>query len=99
MLEPFNEFGMDLIAKHRKRIGGRLGDWERGNSIFAKETLVELVSNRCKTFRFHDFHIDIKLERCEDVQRTWTVETDKKGLQLTNGLKIIFNLYVFEIVV
>lgn len=93
LMSPFNEFGMDLEARHRKRVNNTLLDWERGNSIYAKETIIEIAKkNDCRT-KFVPFNLKMRLPRKNDPQRTWTIKINKNKYQLINGLKILMHIY------
>ena len=98
IFEPFNNYGMDLISKHRKTINGVQGDWELGNSVFSIETVKRLLNGRCKHYSFDRFDIGMPLKRSSDPQRTWTIECEDNKYQLTNGLKLLFDIYLLEII-
>ena len=97
MVEPYNPYGMDLVAAHRKRSHGIVGDWERGNSIYSSETVQELFAGHAKHFALHDFEIDVDLPRQEDLQRTWTVPFADRKRQLMNGLNLLMNIGILEV--
>jgi SAM-dependent methyltransferase len=97
ILAPLNEYGVDCIIRHRKRLGGQLRAWETGWNIHSQQTLAELLQDRCRGWRFHPFQIEIDLERREDPVRTWTIRTEAKQRQLTNGLKLLIDHYFIEI--
>jgi SAM-dependent methyltransferase len=96
MVEPYNPYGMDLVAAHRKRIGGVPGEWERGNSIFTPETVKELFAGRAKSFQLHAFEVDFDLLRRDDPQRTWTIPFPHNKRQLINGLNLLMDIGILE---
>jgi len=96
LLSPFNEFGMDLNCSHRKRIGGRVTEWDSRNNIYSFETIRELLDGRGEMFA-HRFDIGMELPRRDDPQRTWTVPFVNNPYQLMNGLKLLMDLYAIEI--
>lgn len=93
LMSPFNEFGMDLEARHRKRINNILLDWERGNSIYAKETIFDIAKNNNCRVKFVPFNLKMRLPKKNDPQRTWTIKLKNNKYQLINGLKILMNIY------
>ena len=97
ILAPFNEYGVDIIVKHRKRVERKLGLWETGWNVFSKETIVECLGDKCSKFRFIPFKISKNLIPKEDPVRTWTIETPNNLFQLTNGLKLLIDHYFIEI--
>ncbi|MGE0456269.1 MAG: class I SAM-dependent methyltransferase [Vicinamibacteria bacterium] len=96
-LGPLNEYGVDCMIRHRKRIGGKLGEWETGWNIHSRETVGEILEGRCRAWRFHDFQIDLDLARRADPVRTWTMRTEANERQLTNGLKLLLDLCFIEV--
>lgn len=88
-LSPLNEFGVDAMIRHRKRIDGVPGRWETGWNIFARETIAELLAERGRAVAFERFQIGIDLPPRPDPIRTWTVPRPDGSRQLTNGLKLL----------
>lgn len=97
ILAPLNEYGVDCVIRHRKRVGGVAGGWEAGWNIHSQETLAELLRPRCRAWSFHPFRIGIDLPRREDPVRTWTIRTEANERQLTNGLKLLVDHYFVDI--
>ena len=91
LLSPFNEYGMDLICRHRKWSKNGCGVWERGNNIYATQTIREFASVNAKV-SFLPFDIGMSLPRREDPQRAWTIEALGKRHHLMNGLKLLMDL-------
>ncbi len=90
---PLNEHGIDTVIRHRKRIGGRVGPWEAGWNVFSTETVAELVAERGGTLELERFELPIDLAPREDPVRTWTMRTEARERQLTNGLKLLIDHY------
>ncbi|CAM3025473.1 class I SAM-dependent methyltransferase [Legionella worsleiensis] len=97
ILSPFNEFGVDCEIKHRKRIQEVKGNWEKGWNVFSKETIAELIQDRCNHWSFHPFRIGFDIKPKEDPVRTWTLKTEHNNRQLTNGLKLLVDHYLLKI--
>jgi len=95
----FNDHPADVMIRHRKRMNGKLGDWERGWNIYSKETIGEILQGQCKTHQFHEFHLPIPLAPKPDPVRSWTIRTEHNPYQLVNGLKLMIDLSILEIVV
>ncbi|WP_033068650.1 class I SAM-dependent methyltransferase [Thalassospira australica] len=91
VLSPLNEFGVDAMIRHRKRQEGEPGSWETGWNIFSQETISEIVANHSVDVKFERFRIPFAIERRDDPIRTWTMQTENKDLQLTNGLKLLID--------
>jgi SAM-dependent methyltransferase len=89
VLAPMNEFGVDTMIRHRKRIAEEPGAWETGWNVFAHETIAELLAARGCRPSFERFQIPIDLPRRPDPVRTWTMPRPDGGRQLTNGLKLL----------
>ncbi|WP_233588633.1 class I SAM-dependent methyltransferase [Legionella sp. km535] len=97
ILSPLNEYGVDCEIKHRKRTQGVKGNWEKGWNVFSKETIAELIENRCTHWSFHPFRINFDIDPKEDPVRTWTLKTENNVRQLTNGLKLLVDHYLLKI--
>jgi trans-aconitate methyltransferase len=93
VLSPLNEFGCDIVVKHRKRKEGKPLDWERGWNVFSFETIREMVQPLGWTVDFVPFNIGIDLQPAADPVRTWTIAAERNPRQLTNGLKLLINHY------
>ncbi len=97
LVEPYNEYGFDLVVAHRKRAESIAGPWERGNSIYSMETVMEILENSASEFIFHPFDIGMELRPQVDKQRTWTISTASKNYQLINGAKLMMDIYALEV--
>jgi SAM-dependent methyltransferase len=97
IFSPFNEYGVDVMTRHRKRIDGRLRDWEVSWNTFSFETIGEALAGRCRGHRFHPFRLGLALDRPNDPGRTWTMKTEANEHQLVNGLKLLIDPYFLEI--
>ena len=93
VLSPLNEFGIDAIIRHRKRIAGVAGAWEAGWNVYSLETIKSLLTDRGCDVRFERFEIPFDLPRKPDPIRTWTMKTESRDRQLTNGLKLLVDHY------
>ncbi|HEY8964188.1 MAG TPA: class I SAM-dependent methyltransferase [Alphaproteobacteria bacterium] len=93
VLSPVNEYGVDMMIRHRKRIQKKLTDWESAWNIHSQETIRELLASKGQEVEFRPFQITMQLEPKEDPLRTWTMKTEKNDLQLTNGMKLLVNHY------
>jgi SAM-dependent methyltransferase len=97
VLAPLNEFGCDIVVRHRKRIGEEpAGAWESGWNTYSFETITELLARRGKTCTFERFAPDLELMRRPDPVRTWTLHT-AEGRHFTNGLKLIVDHYFISV--
>lgn len=93
VLSPLNEFGVDTMIRHRKRKDGAPVGWETGWNIFSQDTIRELVEARGGAIDFERFEISFEIEPKVDPVRTWTMQTDTRARQLTNGLKLLVDHY------
>jgi len=93
VLSPLNEFGVDAMIRHRKRRNGRVAQWETGWNIFSKETVGEIVKANGSSLQLKHFQIQIDLMPKDDPIRTWTMKTENRDRQLTNGLKLLVDHY------
>lgn len=98
VLAPLNEYGSDIIVKHRKRIKNQLGDWEKGWNIYSIDTIKEIFAKKgWSDFYIEEFKIGMNIPKREDPVRTWTIKTENNDYQLINGLKIMINHYFISI--
>jgi SAM-dependent methyltransferase len=93
VLSPLNEFGVDAMIRHRKRRDGAAGPWETGWNIFSQDTIKEIVARHGAALELRRFEIPFELAPREDPVRTWTVRTEHRERQLTNGLKLLIDHY------
>lgn len=93
VLSPLNEFGVDAIIRHRKRIDGMAGAWEAGWNVYSLDTIKSLLTERGCDVRFERFEIPFDLPRKPDPIRTWTMKTESRDRQLTDGLKLLVDHY------
>lgn len=91
VLAPLNEYGVDVMVQHRKRMANREPKWETGWNVFSVETIKEIVEARGQKVEFSSFQIPFAIERSSDPVRTWTVNMGDNDFQLTNGLKLLIN--------
>lgn len=93
VLSPLNEYGVDTIIRHRKRIDGQTLRWETGWNVFAVETVREIVASLGGDLTTKRFRFEQRLEPKPDPVRTWTLPTEREPFQLTNGLKLLVDHY------
>lgn len=93
VLSPLNEFGVDTMIRHRKRVDGAPLQWETGWNVFAIETIRELVTSLGASLQVERFRFGGRLEPRPDPVRTWTMATERDPQQLTNGLKLLVDHY------
>lgn len=93
VLAPLNEYGVDLMTQHRKRVPGKTPTWETGWNIFSLETLHEVLAKLGQKAETHSFQIPFAIARDNDPVKTWTTKVDGNEFQLTNGLKLLINHY------
>ncbi len=92
-LSPLNEYGIDAMIRHRKRIDGHPNPWETGWNIFSVETIRETIEGLDAEVSFRRFEIPFSLPQQSDPVRTWTMATEAKERQLTNGIKLLVDHY------
>ena len=97
IFSPLNEYGVDLITIHRKRINARVGSWEKGWNIYSLETMHDILSSYSCAFAFEKFEVTLDLPRREDPVRTWTMTTASRSRQLTNGFKLLIDHYFIKV--
>lgn len=90
---PLNEFGVDTMIRHRKRMDDKIGVWETGWNIFSHETIREVIEARGASVEFVHFELPLRLDQNVDPVRTWTLATENRDLQLVNGLKLLIDHY------
>jgi trans-aconitate methyltransferase len=97
VLAPLNEYGVDTMIRHRKRLEGRALDWETGWNIHAIESVREVLAALGHEVTVERFQFSGRLPRREDAVRTWTLPTEENPLQLTNGLKLLVDHYFMTV--
>lgn len=93
VLSPLNEFGIDAMIRHRKRPNGKAANWETGWNVFSRETIGEIVEANGLSLQLKRFQLPIDLKPKDDPIRTWTIKTENRDRQLTNGLKLLVDHY------
>lgn len=93
VLSPLNEYNVDTMIRHRKRLGDQVLSWETGWNIFAIDTIRAVVAGLGADLRIEPFRFERVLEPRADPVRTWTLPTEKNPRQLTNGLKLLVDHY------
>lgn len=97
VLSPLNEYGVDTIIKHRKRVGYVMGEWERGWNIYSMDTIKEILAQYGCEYSFKKFQINMDISPKEDPVRTWTIQTNSNPRQLMNGLKLLIDHYFIKV--
>lgn len=97
VLSPLNEFGVDAVITHRKRSSGAAGPWERGWNVFSLDTVRETLQALGQEVGFERFELPFDLEPQQDPIRTWTIRTESRERQLTNGLKLLVDHYFVRV--
>lgn len=93
VLSPLNEYGVDVLVRHRKRQSGQMLSWETGWNVFSQETVSETLSALGQKVSFERFVFKPVLPPKTDPVRTWTLPTAENPHQLTNGLKLLIDHY------
>lgn len=93
VLAPLNEFGVDAIIRHRKRPEGKPAPWECGWNIYSIDTVSDLLEARSVSVEFIRFELPFELRPKADPIRSWTMRTQDRAFQLTNGLKLLIDHY------
>jgi SAM-dependent methyltransferase len=91
VLAPMNEFGVDVMVQHRKRMPERTPIWETGWNIFSLETIHEILAGLNQTATTQPFQIPFAVAPHADPVKTWTTRFGDNEFQLTNGLKLLIN--------
>ena len=94
ILGPLNEFGIDMMLRHRKWIDGKRGEWERGWSIPSRQSVEQSIAARFAGYEVTPYEQQLDLPPRKDPIRTWTVPYAGKTRQLTNGLKLLVDYYL-----
>lgn len=97
VFSPFNEHGVDILVRHRKRVAGEVGRWELGWNVYAFETVSEVLDQHGAVHAFHPFRLHMPLAPKEDPVRTWTTSVEGDPRRLRNGLKLLVDLYLLEV--
>jgi SAM-dependent methyltransferase len=93
VLAPLNEYGVDMMTQHRKRMPGCDLVWETGWNIYSIETIRELLLGMGQNADTLAFQIPFAIAPDADPVKTWTTRVGDNDFQLTNGLKILINHY------
>ena len=93
VLSPLNEFGVDVLVRHRKRRDGQILPWETGWNVFSQDTVRETLQTLGQNVTFRRFVFKPVLKPKDDPVRTWTLPTTDNPHQLTNGLKLLIDHY------
>lgn len=91
VLGPLNEFGVDMMLRHRKWMHGKRGPWERGWSIPSRQSVEQSIGRLFANHTVEPYAPQLDLEPKDDPIRTWTVPYGDAERQLTNGLKLLVN--------
>ena len=93
VLSPLNEYGVDTMIRHRKRVGNECKEWETGWNIFSTDTIREIIKRKGYELEITPFRPDLLLSQASDPVRTWTLATESNPRQLTNGMKLLIDHY------
>jgi SAM-dependent methyltransferase len=93
VLAPLNEYGVDVMIQHRKRMPSKAPVWETGWNVFSMETIHEVLRELGQEMETLPFRISFPIARDQDPVKTWTTRFEDNEFQLTNGLKLLINHY------
>ena len=93
ILGPLNEYGVDVMIRHRTREPGKVPAWETGWNIHSIETIRDVVTKLGYSVETIPFRIDFPIAPDQNPVRTWTSRFGARDFQLTNGLKLLIDHY------
>lgn len=93
VLAPLNEFDVDVMIRHRKYDADGPRAWETGWNIHSERGIRAIVERHGAVLETRRFQIPFDLPRREDLARTWTMRTEHRERQTTNGLKLLIDHY------
>jgi SAM-dependent methyltransferase len=98
----FNSSPVDVIIRYRYTKNYHEKVFETGFNIFAKDSISTFLGTnpKVKDFKFHPFIMSLDLDpQPQDPLRSWTFKDNNGHRLITNGLSIIQDQYILEIVV
>ncbi|GAB5494612.1 MAG: class I SAM-dependent methyltransferase [Phototrophicaceae bacterium] len=97
VISVFNEHDVDVLVKWR--YSGDEGAWNPGYNMFSKKTVGDFLdaNPHVSSWSFEKFLLPFKLERRDDVVRTWTEERGEGIRILRNGVLPEVNLQILMI--
>lgn len=90
----FSTSEYDIISKYRRY--DEKDNWRYGWNQHSIMGITKCVERKGRTLTPHKFQLPFKLEKRDDVIRSWTLDTNE-GQKFTNGLNIIWNIWALEI--
>jgi SAM-dependent methyltransferase len=90
----FSTSEYDIISKYRRY--DERDNWRYGWNQHSIVGITKYVEQKGRALIPHKFELPFKLEKRDDVIRSWTIDTNE-GQKFTNGLNIIWNLWSLEI--
>lgn len=99
--DVFNPYPFDVWIKYRQEGKHGPDHREAGWNMFSRASISKFLEENAKVkeFTFHPFEMPFDLDQNqEDLARTWTMKTDANQRLLTNGLSIIVNTDLLEII-
>lgn len=90
----FSTSEYDIISRYRKY--DEKENWRYGWNQHSIMGISKYAESKGRKLTPHKFELPFKLERQDDVIRSWTLDTNE-GQKFTNGLNIIWNLWALEI--
>lgn len=74
-------------------------DYQEGWHNISKESIIKYVNNNIQYYKFHKFNMPIDVEKKDNLLRAWTIKLHDDSRILTNGIGIIQNMELLEIIV
>lgn len=90
----FSTSEYDIISRYRRY--DEKENWRYGWNQHSIKGISKFVEKKGRKLTPHKFELPFKLEKREDVVRSWTLDTNE-GQKFTNGLNIIWNLWALAI--
>lgn len=92
----FNPCDVDVLMKYRNNKYS--DDFEPGWNNHSIETVKKTLNKLdMEVTRIREFELPIELQKRDDPSRSWTLQTEE-GQKLVNGLGLIYNIMMLEIV-
>ena len=98
----FSEYPFDVRIRYNPSENYGMGVVETGWNIFSKKSISNFLSGLQERgyiidYSFHEFELQVSLEKQEDLIRSWTFEDSQGHTLVTNGLMILQPHAILEI--
>jgi SAM-dependent methyltransferase len=93
----YNPEDLDVMIKSRSSCTD--GPWETGWNLHSLKTLSSIFTKNSLKHSYHEFKIGIDLPKHDDDPlRSWTIKLENGNREVVNGLQLLHNFYLIELI-